>query len=119
MIFAGSALALIAASLPAILFLFGILGPATLFFPMALAGIANGLSLPSAISGAVSVRPEIAGAASGLSGASQIGMGAILSAIGGMLLAGGTSPMPMFWLMIAAAGLALLVAFAIARRHWR
>jgi DHA1 family bicyclomycin/chloramphenicol resistance-like MFS transporter len=119
MILAGSALALVAASLPAILFLFGILGPATLFFPMSLSGIANGLSLPSAISGAVSVRPEIAGAASGLSGAAQIGMGAILSAIGGMLLAGGSSPMPMFLLMIAAAGLALLVAFAIAARHWR
>ncbi|HWT29944.1 MAG TPA: multidrug effflux MFS transporter, partial [Propylenella sp.] len=119
MIVAGSTLAVFAASLPAMLFLLGFAGPAALFFPMALTGIANGLTLPSAISGAVSVRPDIAGAASGLSGAAQIGTGAVLSAIAGMLLAGGTTPMPMFFLMIAAAGLAVLAAVAIAKRHWR
>jgi DHA1 family bicyclomycin/chloramphenicol resistance-like MFS transporter len=119
MILTGSTLAVIAASLPAVLFVFGFAGPAALFFPMALTGVANGLTLPSAVSGAVSVRPDIAGAASGLSGAAQIGMGALLSAIGGMLLAGGSSPMPMFVLMIVAAGLALVVALAIARRHVR
>jgi DHA1 family bicyclomycin/chloramphenicol resistance-like MFS transporter len=117
MIFAGSALAVMAASLPAVLFLSGMVAPASLFVPMVLTGIANGLSLPSAISGAISVHPEIAGAASGLSGAAQIGTGAILSAIAGALLAGAASAMPMFALMTAAALVAVIVAIAIYRRN--
>ncbi len=81
MILAGSLLGLVAAVLPGIFFLSGLASGATLFMPMMLIGIANGLALPSAISGAISVRPEIAGAASGLSGSAQIGTGAVLSAI--------------------------------------
>ena len=119
MILAGSALAVIATLLPPPLFALGLAGPASLFLPMMLTGLANGLSLPSAISGAVSVRPEIAGAASGLSGAAQIGMGAVLSAVAGAVLAGSRSAMPMFALMAAAALLALVVAVAIYSRHRR
>jgi DHA1 family bicyclomycin/chloramphenicol resistance-like MFS transporter len=119
MILAGSALAVIATLLPPLLFALGLAGPASLFLPMMLTGLANGLSLPSAISGAVSVRPEIAGAASGLSGAAQIGMGAVLSALAGAVLAGSRSAMPMFALMAAAGLLALIVAVAIHHRHRR
>jgi DHA1 family bicyclomycin/chloramphenicol resistance-like MFS transporter len=119
MILAGSALAVIATVLPPLLFALGLAGPGALFLPMTLTGLANGLSLPSAISGAVSVRPEIAGAASGLSGAAQIGMGAVLSALAGAVLAGSRSAMPMFALMAAAGLLALFVALAIYRRHRR
>ena len=119
MILVGSAIAVVSAALPAVLFLAGFTGPEPLFLPMAITGFANGLSLPSAVSGAVSVRPEIAGAASGLSGAAQIGMGAVLSAIAGAALAGGTSAMPMFALMIGASALALLSAIGIWRRTRR
>jgi DHA1 family bicyclomycin/chloramphenicol resistance-like MFS transporter len=119
MILAGSALAVIATLLPPLLFALGLAGPAALFLPMTLTGLANGLSLPSAISGAVSVRPEIAGAASGLSGAAQIGMGAVLSALAGAVLAGSRSAMPMFALMAAAGLLALIVGLAIYGRHRR
>jgi DHA1 family bicyclomycin/chloramphenicol resistance-like MFS transporter len=109
----------IATLLPPLLFALGLAGPAALFLPMTLTGLANGLSLPSAISGAVSVRPEIAGAASGLSGAAQIGMGAVLSALAGAVLAGSRSAMPMFALMAAAGLLALIVGLAIYGRHRR
>jgi DHA1 family bicyclomycin/chloramphenicol resistance-like MFS transporter len=119
MILAGSALAVVATLLPPLLFSLDFAGPASLFLPMMLTGLANGLSLPSAISGAVSVRPEIAGAASGLSGAAQIGFGAVLSAAAGAVLAGSRSAMPMFALMAATALLALLVAVAIYPRHRR
>lgn len=119
MILAGSLLALAAASLPGLLFAIGYAGPAALFLPMSVAGVANGIALPSAISGAISVRPDIAGAASGLSGASQIGSGAVLSAIGGAMLAGGTTPFPIFALMSAAAFLAALSAIGIYRRNRR
>lgn len=116
MIFAGSLFAFIAAALPGLFYLFGLLGAASLFAPMMLIGFANGISLPSAISGAISVHPEIAGAASGLSGAAQIGMGAVLSAITGAALGHGSSPGPMFALMAGAALLGVFVAIAIFSR---
>jgi DHA1 family bicyclomycin/chloramphenicol resistance-like MFS transporter len=119
MILIGSTLSVASAAFPAVLFMIGLAGPAALFLPMGITGFANGIALPSAVSGAISVRPEIAGAASGLSGAAQIGTGAVLSAVGGMALAGGTSAMPLFTLMIAASVLALLVAVAIYRRNQR
>jgi len=117
MILAGSFLAFIAASLPGLFFVLGQLGAATLFLPMMLIGLANGIALPSAISGAISVHPEIAGAASGLSGAAQIGTGAVLSAIAGAALGSGASPVPMFALMAAAALLGVVVAVWIYVRN--
>lgn len=115
MILAGSALAVAAvASLP-LLSLGGFDGPAALFFPMAVVGLSNGIALPSAISGAISVRPEIAGAASGLSGAVQMGTGAILATASGAVLAGGDSAVPMFAIMAGAALLALATAVLIQR----
>ena len=119
MILGGSALALVAACLPVLLLQFGVHGAAAIFLPMIVTGIANGLTLPSAVSGAVSVRPEIAGAASGLSGAAQIGTGAVLSAAAGAVLAGGSSSYPMFALMIVTAVLALLAGVGIYRRNRR
>ncbi len=118
MILAGSAVGLVAAVLPGLFFVAGHASGATLFMPMILIGIANGLTLPSAISGAISVRPEIAGAASGLSGSAQIGTGAVLSAITGAALAGGSAA-PMFVLMGAAGALAVVVAVAIFWRNLR
>jgi DHA1 family bicyclomycin/chloramphenicol resistance-like MFS transporter len=118
MILAGSAIGLVAAALPGILFATGHAGAQALFLPMMLIGFANGLCLPSAIAGAISVKPEIAGAAAGLSGAAQIGMGAILSAITGAALAGGSTA-PMFALMAAAGLLAVVVAIVIFVRNRR
>jgi DHA1 family bicyclomycin/chloramphenicol resistance-like MFS transporter len=119
MILAGSSLALIAVALPPLLFQAGLVGPAEIFLPMTLGGMANGIALPSAIAGAISARPEIAGAASGLAGAAQIGTGAVLSAVAGALLAGGASAMPMFLLMCAAALFAFLISLEIFRRNRR
>jgi DHA1 family bicyclomycin/chloramphenicol resistance-like MFS transporter len=116
MIMAGSVLAVLSVSVLLALSLAGVSGPAALFGPMSIMGFANGLALPSAVSGAVSVQPDIAGAASGLSGAAQIGTGAVLSAIGGATLAGSNSPLPMFIIMVVAAVLAMAVALAIGQR---
>jgi DHA1 family bicyclomycin/chloramphenicol resistance-like MFS transporter len=119
MIIAGSTLAMLAAAVLPLLFLAGFVHPAALFLPMTVGGIANGLALPSAIAGAISVRPEIAGAASGLSGALQVGAGAFLSAIAGAVLAGGISPMPLFIVMGVTAFFSLLISIEIYRRNRR
>ena len=55
--------------------------PLTLFGPMMLVGFGNGLSVPTATAGGVSVKPDAAGAAAGLLGAFQIGIGAIFSVV--------------------------------------
>jgi MFS transporter, DHA1 family, multidrug resistance protein len=118
MILGGAIIGFVAASLPGLFFVTGLASAATLFMPMMLIGVANGLTLPSAISGAISIKPEIAGAAAGLSGSAQIGTGAVLSAITGAALAGG-SAMPMFELMALAALLAVVVGVWIFRRNLR
>ncbi|GGE37399.1 Bcr/CflA family drug resistance efflux transporter [Agaricicola taiwanensis] len=50
--------------------------PLALFLPMLPLSIAQGLTLPSVTASAVSVRPDLAGAAAGLSGAVQLGFSA-------------------------------------------
>jgi DHA1 family bicyclomycin/chloramphenicol resistance-like MFS transporter len=119
MILAGSVLAFVAATISPLLYFAGSFEPATIFLPLMLTGVANGLSLPSAISGAISVRPDIAGTASGLSGATQIGTGALLSTLAGTLIAGQTTPLRIFAIMTSAALMAMLIAFEIYRRNRR
>lgn len=67
--------------------------PAFLFVPTMFLGMGNGLVLPSCIAGAVSVKPEMAGAASGLAGSLQIGFGAIVAPIVGALVSASAWPM--------------------------
>ncbi len=101
----------------------GYLHPLSLFGPMFFVGAGNGLSLPSAVAGAVSVRPDLAGAAAGLSGSLQIGAGAAASAIAGWLLSGILWPGTVWSLvlvMVVAASLSLLVglaAFVVEKRN--
>ncbi|MEM7463342.1 MAG: multidrug effflux MFS transporter [Pseudomonadota bacterium] len=71
------------------------------FGPVVFIGLGNGITLPSSIAGIVSVRPEIAGSASGLGGFFQIGGGALLSVLGGAVLGTETGPMPLILLMLA------------------
>ncbi len=74
-------------------------GTALSFFGfMCFVGLGNGMTIPNATAGALSVRPRLAGTASGLAGAIMIGGGAALSALAGALLAPGTGPWPLLWL---------------------
>ena len=50
-------------------------------------GVGNGLSLPTASAGVMSVRPHLAGSAAGLSGALAQGGGALFAALSGALVA--------------------------------
>lgn len=91
--------------------------PLALFLPMFFVGLGNGICLPSALSGAVSVRPELAGAASGLSGSAQIGFGAVSSTLVAWMLSDAMWP-DTAWPMVAVmifSGLATLL-FVVAIR---
>ncbi len=86
---------------------------AVLFAPMTIVAFGNGVSLPNGVAAAVSVRPERAGTASGLLGATQMATGAVLTLITGALENGGGIPTGAA--MAACAGLGLLL-LARARR---
>ncbi len=93
------------------LFLAG-LGSEYVFFGfMTCVGVGNGMVIPNATAGALSVRPHLAGTASGLSGAIMIGGGAALSALSGALLTHETGAFPLLWIMFltSAAGLASII----------
>jgi DHA1 family bicyclomycin/chloramphenicol resistance-like MFS transporter len=106
MILAGTLLSLASIAAMAALIGAGLLSPVALFGPMLFIGVANGLVLPSGIAGAVSVRPDLAGAASGLSGSFQIGFGALVAPIVGAAL-GAT-----VWPLVAVMTICSLLAIA-------
>jgi MFS transporter, DHA1 family, multidrug resistance protein len=81
----------------------GLGGPAVFFGSMFLVGVGNGMTIPSANSGMLSVRPHLAGTAAGLGGAIMIGGGAGLSVLAGLVLQPGRGEYPLIWLMFATA----------------
>jgi DHA1 family bicyclomycin/chloramphenicol resistance-like MFS transporter len=60
--------------------------PATLFLPLMLNGLGNGLAIPGATALALSVRPDLAGSAAGLMGALQLGLGALAAILAGYIV---------------------------------
>ena len=74
---------------------------AQIFFAfMTLVGLGNGLVMPNSNAGQLSVRPHLAGSASGLGGAIMIGGGAALSAFAGALLTEQTGALPLILIML-------------------
>lgn len=76
MILMGTLLAVVGVAVTAGAGLSGALTPWTLFVPMMFVSIGNGMSIANGLAGSVSVYPAMAGAASGLAGFMQMGMGA-------------------------------------------
>lgn len=91
-------------------------GPATVFIPQFAISFGNGLLLPNAIAGAVSVRPQAAGTASGLTGFAQMGLGALAAQVSSHALAGATSALPMAFIMFALCLAAAAAYFGLVRR---
>ena len=83
---------------------------------MTFVGLGNGMIIPNATAGMLSVRPHLAGTASGLGGAIMLGGGAGLSALAGALLVPGSGPWPLLWIMFITALCAIVaIRFVI----WR
>lgn len=96
-----------------ILFSLGYTHPLAFFGPVALMGLGNGMTLPSANAGVVSVRPHLAGSASGLGGALQIGGGAGLASLAGALLTRESGADPLLWVMAISAGLSVVTTLYV------
>lgn len=94
----------------------GVNHPLSFFGFCTLLGLGNGITLPNVLAGSVSVRPHLAGTASGLGGAIMIGGGAALSQFAGGILTVETGTLPLQAVML---GTVVLSFFAIAFVSWR
>lgn len=105
MITVGSCFAMVGLFLLVINASVGTLTPLAIFGPMSVIAISNGLTIPSATAGAISVRPDIPGTGAGLTGFLQVGVGAISTFVVGFFHNG--SHWPMVMVMVCSGFIAL------------
>ena len=115
MILIGLIAIFIGMSLSMLLSFFGQSSAMSFFGCLIFVGFGNGLCLPNATAGMLSVRPHLAGAASGLGGSISIAGGAGLSTLAGLVLAPGSTEMPLLILMWASSLLGLIMALLVQR----
>lgn len=107
MMLAGTIAMIVGTLVPAAFLLAGVGSALAFFGPQVIVGFGNGLTLPSANAGVVSVKPHLAGSASGLSGAIAMGGGAGTSVFASSILTVETGAMPMLLVMLACGVLAV------------
>lgn len=97
----------------------GGLSPLVFFGAVGFMGLGNGMLLPNANAGMMSVRPELAGTASGLGGALAVAGGAGLAALTGALLHDDTGAAPLLIIMAvsAIASIGFILWVMIRERH--
>ena len=100
-----------------LIFLTGYGTAETFFGMMTLVGLGNGLCIPNATAGMLSVRPHLAGTASGLGGAIMIGGGAGLAVLTGALLTPETGAYPLIWVMLLTAIAGVISILMVIRRE--
>ena len=117
MVLWGCSANVVGGTLSLLIFMLGYGSPASFFGLMTLVGLGNGLCIPNATAGMLSVRPHLAGTASGLGGAIMIGGGAGLSALAGALLTPESGAFPLLWIMLITAMLGLASILMVLRRE--
>ena len=88
----------------------GQMSPVTYFGATIFVGIGNGLTTPSANAGMLSLRPDLAGNAAGLSGAMIVAGGAGLSTLTGLILRPESAAPMLLALLLAACLIGLMAA---------
>ncbi len=117
MILAGAIASMTGLLLSLLLFTLGLKTALVFFGFMTFVGFGNGMVLPNATSGMLSVRPHLAGTASGLGGAIMLGGGAALSAVAGTMLTRGEGAFPLIWIMLATSALGVAAILYTIRRE--
>lgn len=116
MVLIGASLSTIGMSLLLLLDQAGIRSPYVFFGFMIFIGLGNGVLLPNANAGMLSVRPALAGSAAGLGGAFMIGGGAALSVLAGVILGPGSGALPLIVLMLLTSLAAMFCGLWVMRR---
>ena len=96
-----------------VLLLSGVVNVVSLFGACVFVGVGNGLTMPSSSAGAMSVRPTLAGSASGLSGALTVAGGAVMSAITGAILTVENAAYALLGMMLLSSLLGLAAALYV------
>ena len=92
-------------------------GPFIVFAPQFVISFGNGILLPNAIAGAVSVRPQASGTASGIIGFAQMAIGAACVQFAGHVLSRSVSAVPLSVILVTLAVLTALAFGLLVRRH--
>jgi MFS transporter, DHA1 family, multidrug resistance protein len=120
MILIGTVILIAGMGLSLLLGLFGVASALLFFSFCTFVGVGNGMVMPNATAGMLSVRPHLAGTASGLGGAILIGGGAALSVIAARLLVAGPGALPLQAIMFGSAiGAGLSILLVIRRDKLR
>ena len=117
MVLMGAILATLGMSVLLLLEVLGLATPILFFALMVPMGVGNGMLMPNASAGMLSVRPSLAGSAAGLGGAFMIGGGAALSALAGFILGPQTGATPLVGLMLVVSAAAILSILWVIRRE--
>jgi DHA1 family bicyclomycin/chloramphenicol resistance-like MFS transporter len=108
----GCAVATLGLSMSLALTLAGFASPWVFFGFCTMLGLGNGMTLPNTMAGSISVRPDLAGTASGLSGAIMTAGGAVLAVLAAGVLSVESGSWPLQAIMAgssALAGLSILL----------
>lgn len=108
MVRVGSTGAMLASLVVPALFLAGVQSPWAIFLPGVFVGLFHGLAMPNAQAGAVSVNPQLAGSASGLTMFLQMSIGAAFGQAAGMVSHDSAIPVA---ILLAIAGLGGFFAY--------
>lgn len=98
------------------LFLFTIPIPLSFFGCVSFMGIGNGMVLPNSTSGMMSVRPHLAGSASGIGGTINTAGGASIATATSAILVPGTGTLPLLFIMLASTILSVLTITYVIKR---
>lgn len=90
--------------------------PAVIFLPQLVVSYGNGLLMANSLAGAISIRPQAAGSASGMAGFVQMTIGAASTQVVSFLLVGAATGLPMAWMATATIALACVVYVALVRK---
>ncbi|MEM7376929.1 MAG: multidrug effflux MFS transporter [Pseudomonadota bacterium] len=119
MMIAGRVVACAGLTLGLVLLALGVKHPQVYFACTVFAGLGNGLTMPASNTGAMSVRPDLAGSAAGLSGALIVAGGAVLTAVTGAVLTERNGAVAVLALMLSVCLVGLGLALWAARLRRR
>ena len=113
MILVGRVIAVFGISLGLILVLKGYISTFTIFGSMIFIGLGNGFSLPSSHVGIMNVRSDLAGSASGLSGAMAVAFGAIVATLMGVMLTEENGAYSFLFILLITKLISLIAAYYV------
>ena len=117
MVRTGAAVTTVALGVSILITATGFAPEAVFFIASVFVGLGNGMVIPNASAGMLSVRPHLAGTASGLGSACMIGGGAVLSVFSGFMIQRGGGSLTLLIIMFISVLFGLLSILYVIRRE--